>query len=273
VPCVLTLGSSSANYGIKVDNQGSIVASGCPVFSDSPANPSIYLNSGTISGTAIGAVGTISQSNSGSNSMTPSTGQSNQAATLDPDRNMTPPSPGSCVAQQPYTTYGNWHLSPGTYCNGLTIGGNGSTDIFDPGVYIVTNGNLTFTNANITQAANVTFVLEGSTPGNLVWTNNSSSVAITAPTTGTTAGITFWLVCNSNGQTISIQGGGTLQVSGTIYAPCASADIGNNSTTLQPPSGSGLSFIASQIYAHGSGALKTSSSGSGNSSTTMRLTN
>jgi Flp pilus assembly protein TadG len=271
-PCLETLGSSAAAFGIKVDNAGSIIATGCSIFSDSPANPSIYLNSGTISATAIGAVGTVSKSNSGSNNMTP-TPQSNQTAAGDPDAGKVAPTPGSCVTQQDYTAYGTWDLQPGTYCNGLTVGGNGSTVAFEPGIYIITNGNLTFTNANVTKAANVTFVLAGATPGNLVWTNNSSSVDITAPTTGTTAGFAFWLVCNSSSQSISIQGGGTMSVSGIIYAPCASADIGNNSTTLQPPSGGGLNLIASQIYAHGSGTLKLAPVTSGSSSTTMHLTN
>ncbi len=270
-PCVLTLGSSAANYGIKVDNQGSIVASGCPVFSNSPANPSIYLNSGTISGTAIGAVGTVSKSNSGSNSMTPSPGQSNQVAALDPDRNMTPPTPGSCVAQKPYTTNGNWHLSAGTYCNGLTIGGNGSTDTFDPGVYIITNGDLVFNDANITQAANVTFVLGGSNPGSFIWENNSSTVPFTP--NATMNGITFWLVCNSNSQAVTIQQGGTFQVSGAIYAPCAAATIRDNGTAVQPPSGAALSFISSSLYVWGSGSLKTSNGGSGSASMAMRLSN
>jgi hypothetical protein len=85
--------------------------------------------------------------------------------------------------------------------------------------------------------------------------------------------MTVWLVCNSNtsGQSISIQGGGKMQVGGTIYAPCASADIGNNATALQPPSGGSLSFIASQLYVHGSGSLSTASSPS--TPAAMRLTN
>jgi hypothetical protein len=270
--CVLALGGSGT--GIQVDNQGSITATGCGLFSDSVSNPAIYLNSGTLSGSSIAAVGTVSKSNSGSNSMTPSAGQSGQSTVTDPNASKTAPTPGACNPTNSFTSYGTYNFSPATFCNGLTIGGNGSTDSFAPGVYIINNGNLTFNNANIVLASGVTFVLTGTSPGSLYWQNNSSAVAITAPNSGTTAGIAFWLVCNSAGsQTVSIQNGGTIQVSGAIYAPCASTNIGN-ATKVQPPSGGTLSFISSSIYVHGSAALTTAaSSGSSSSSTTMRLTN
>ena len=45
--CLLTLGKTGTD--ITVDNLGNIVANGCPIFSNSTGNPSIYLNSGTLS--------------------------------------------------------------------------------------------------------------------------------------------------------------------------------------------------------------------------------
>jgi hypothetical protein len=117
--------------------------------------------------------------------MTPSATLSGQSAVADPYASKTAPTPGTCNATNTFTFYGTYSFSPATLCNGLTIGGNGSTASFAPGVYIVNNGNLTFTNANITQATGVTFVLTGTSPGSLYWQNNSSSAALTAPSNGT----------------------------------------------------------------------------------------
>jgi hypothetical protein len=279
-PCVLTLGPTGV--GIQVDNMGVVTATKCSIFSKSSGAPSIYLNSGTISGTAVAATGTVAQSNSGSNSMTPTTPTSNSTTTYnDPLAAQATPSPtsvpasgtsncplsGSTASNNNYTAWKASAYAFDAQANGgscvfngaTTIGGNGSTDSFTPGVYYVVNGNLTFNNAALTVASGVSFVMTGSNPGNFSWTNYSNtSTAITAPTTGPTAGVAIWQGCNSapGSQTASFQGGSTLSVSGTIYMPCSKVDVGNNAQVNAQP-GQPFNIEAYSIYAHGSGGIRT----------------
>ena len=265
--CVLTVGTTGT--GIQVDNMGTVNAVGCPVFSNSSGTPSIYLNSGTLKGSSIGAVGTITQSNSGSNSMSPSISNTNphSTAAADPETGVTAPvAPSQCDATNAnLTSYGQYrftpHGSPAAYvfCGNTTIGGNGSTDTFDPGIYYVVNGNLTFNNATLpSQPTGVSFVMTGNTPGSFSWTNysNTKFPLFTGPTTGPTAGVGFWMACNGSGQTASFQGGSTLPVSGLMYMPCASVDVGNNAQ-VGAAYGMPFSIVAKSIYAHGSGGLVT----------------
>lgn len=267
-PCVLTLGATGV--GIRVDNMGTVTAASCAIGSNSAGTPSIYLDSGTIGATTLSAVGTVAKSNSGSNSMTPANPTSNASASADPNAAKTIPAPGACnVTNGTYTAYKSTPYafapsgSTGAYvfCGNTTIGGNASTQTFAPGIYYVVDGNLTFNNAAVTTASGVSFVLTGNNPGNLSWTNYSNtSTQITAPTTGPTAGIAIWQKCKSGGQTASFQGGSTLLVSGAMYMPCSSVDVGNNAQ-LSAPANQSFSLIALSLYAHGSGAIRTAATG------------
>jgi Flp pilus assembly protein TadG len=278
-PCVLAT-SKTATDAIQVDNEGSIVATGCPVFSDSNAGTSIYLNSGTIKGSSIGAVGGVVTSNSGSNVMSPSPGTSNAPSESDPLSYLTVPSyTNSCTAAntnvndtsnnngQPYV------LKPGQYCGTMTVGGNGSTDQFQPGTYVIVNGSLVFNNADVTLASGVTFVLTGSSPGSFQWTNYSNTTAMTAPTSGALAGILVWQTCSSSGSDSenTFNGGGTLQVSGSIYTPCGELNL-NNNAKLTAASNSYFGVVAQTIYATGSASLATSTASGATAPSTTSYT-
>jgi hypothetical protein len=277
--CVLALGKGNPTNAIQIDNQGSIVATGCPIFSDSAAGlgmasgQSIYLNSGTLEGSSIGAAGLIAKSNSGSNVMksgsplTNTAGSSYQTSEADPFSSITLPSAGStCNSTTNYTAYpqgGSYTLNPTTWCGNVTIGGNGTTDTLNPGTYFVVNGSLTFNNASITLASGVTFVLTGSSPGSFNWTNYSNTTTMTAPSSGTLSGILVYQGCTSSGTAPAntFNGGGTLQVSGDIYAPCGALNL-NNNAQLKATSANNFGVIANTIYATGSAGLSTNTSGS-----------
>lgn len=267
--CVLALGTTG--NAILVDNQGTLSATGCVV-----SKASIYLNSGTITADSLVAAGTISQSNSGSNTLSANSQTANASSTpADPYASKTAPSAGSCTTHPDYTAYGTYTANPGTWCGNQVIGGNSSTITFNPGVYVINNGDLTFNNASITSAAGVTFVLTGTSPGNFSWTNYSNTTfAISAPTSGSTAGIAVWQGCNSGGsQTTSFQGGSTLNLSGSVYAPCSATDIGNYAQ-IAPPLNGTMNFISKSVYVHGSAALRASGTavGGGGGGTVAVLT-
>lgn len=258
--CVLAL-STTASPAIAVNNMGSITASGCPIFSNSSSNQAIYLNSGTLAASSIGAVGNVAESNSGSNTMT-GTQTDGAAAETNPLGAMTAPAPGACS----YTnaSFTAWQATPyaftqsaNVFCGNTTIGGNASTDTFAPGVYYVVNGNLTFNNASITQASGVSFVLTGSNPGSFAWTNYSSTATtITAPTTGPTAGIAVWQTCPASGSApaSTMNGGSTLALGGAFYAPCGALNISNDAK-LSAASGNAMGVVVGSMQVSGSGAI------------------
>lgn len=275
--CVLAL-SASASPGIKVDNMGNITATGCGIFADSTAGQAIYLNSGKISGLTVGAAGGVVTSNSGSNTLSPSPGTSYASAQSDPLASLKAPTPGACS----YTN-GNFSAYQSTpyqftqtknvFCGNTTIGGNSTTDTFEAGIYYVVNGNLTFNNATITQAQGVTFVLTGSAPGALSWTNYSNTTTtMTAPTAGATAGILVWQTCSASGSagTSTFAGGSTLQISGSIYAPCGEVDMSNNAKIV-PGAGASASLIASKIWLTGSAQFSASAGPSASAAAQVSL--
>ena len=271
--CVLALNTSAAD-AIDVNNMGSIRATGCGIVADSNSSSAIYLNSGTISGQEVAAVGEFSKSNSGSNTVSPANPTDGASAVANPYGSLTPPVAGACD----YTnaSFTAWQATPysftqakNVFCGNTTIGGNSTTDTFAPGVYYVVNGNLVFNNADITQAQGVTFVLSGSSPGSFQWTNYSNTYQLSAPTSGATAGILVWQECPTSGSAPAntMAGGSTLQVSGAFYAPCGALQMSNNAQ-LATASGGSMSVIVNTISAVGSAGIAAASStgGSGGAS-------
>lgn len=278
--CVLAL-NPSASDAIDANNMGVIKATGCGIFADSSASDAIYLNSGTIDGETVAAVGDFAESNSGSNTL-PVTPTDGAAAKPDPFAALTPPSASGCDFPSG-TSFTAWKSTPyafspanhtNVFCGNTTIGGNGSTDTFAPGVYYVIDGNLIFNNATITQASGVSFVLTGSSPGALQWTNYSNTnTNMTAPSSGPTAGILFWQECGSGGTspTNTMAGGSSLVVSGAFYAPCGKLSMSNNAQ-FDTASGGAMSVIANTIEAVGSAGISAAGVSTGNAAGKPRLT-
>lgn len=265
--CIVAL-NPTASEAIRADNMGVLNSIGCPIASNSNASNAVYLNSGTISGSSVSAVGGIVVSNSGSNTFSPSPGISGAAAAADPFSTMTAPTPGACSYNNAsftawQSTAYSFTQSANVFCGNTTIGGNSTTDTFAPGIYYFVNGNVTFNNANITLASGVTFVVTstpGNNPGALSWTNYSNTINISAPTTGPTAGVAIWQTCPSGGGSApanTMAGGSTLDISGAFYAPCGALNLSNN-VQMDTASGGWMKVIASTIYASGSAGINAS---------------
>ena len=273
--CVVTLGTTGTD--ITVDNAGSLAATNCPIASDSTANPSIYLNSGSITATAVVAAGTIVQSNSGSNTLVPSPGTQNAGATADPVGLTTPTAPGTCNAtngsytsSDPNTKIFTPTGSPPTYtfCGNTSFQGNGAAATFNPGTYFFT-GDLTFANQDLAAATGVSFILTGTyagSSGSFSWTDYSGTFAMTPATTGPAAAakIGIWQGCNNSGsQTTTFNGGSTLSISGFLYAPCSDLTANNNAKLTANGS---FSVVAKTLHVSGSAAISTAPGSSGSAS-------
>jgi Flp pilus assembly protein TadG len=90
--------------------------------------------------------------------------------------------------------------------------------ILNPGVYIINNGN--FTSSYPITGTDVTIVLTGTTNG--VFTIDAgATLNLSAPTTGTTAGIVFWAATEPSAGALldAFNGGSNNTITGAVYSP------------------------------------------------------
>ena len=153
----------------------------------------MYLNGAiTFKGTASVAGGYSATGAITWNPSPPSTGASTKT---DPLSYIPAPSVGSCAFTNYTVTgaYSNLHLSPGVYCNGISVNGAGNI-IFDAGTYILIGGGLKISGATSFSGTGVTFFDTqggGYTYGGISISGASNST-LTAPTAGSLAEILFY---------------------------------------------------------------------------------
>lgn len=225
--CMFSLDPSSSG-AFSVSN-GSTVTSGCGIAVKSGSS-----SAGTIVGgstvTAPSVDGNFQYSNGGSSnpvaSQAPWTGS-------DPYGSVPAPAVGACDYTNYSPGWGNFTLSPGVYCGGITIN-NGATAFFNPGVYIINGGNLSL-NASTVSGNNVMFYLTGtsSTYGS-VNIANGENVSFSAPATGTYTGVLFFQD-RLNPVTAYFAGGVNLKVSGGFYFPKARISFSNGAASVGYP--------------------------------------
>lgn len=128
-------------------------------------------------------------------------------------------------------------LNPGTYCGGIDVGNN--TVILSAGNYILVGGGLTTQSAN--SAISGTHVMIYNTfgltdhggqslPYSPINLNATSTVSLTAPDSGTYAGILFFEDRNAPASFDSYGGGSTAVYQGVIYALHAAVTMYGNSS-------------------------------------------
>ncbi len=218
------------------------VATGCGMLDNSSSGSALYADGNiTVTGTQIGIVGSDSLVGNISINPTPVTGIAVQS---DPLASLTAPSVGSCTWPNGYsqTTNNTVNLTQGVYCGNATtpaINLTGNTvATFSAGTYIINGGGINVAgNAAIT-GSNVFFYVTGtsSTYKGVTITGNSAQ-SLTAPTSGTYAGILFFQDRTITGTTASNNPnsfiGNTSSVyTGALYFPTTSVTyVGNTSAT------------------------------------------
>ena len=164
----------------------------------------------------------------------------------DPYAGVAVPTPGACTGPPTYASYdssngytGHYVISPGTYCSGFSAF-NGVTVTMNPGVYIIKGGVFSVQGgATLLATGGVTIVLTGSGL-NYATANLSSGITVnlTAPTTGSTAGLAIMQDRNApHGVWNYVAGGANLNVTGAIYFPSQNVSLSsgasNNSNCTQ----------------------------------------
>ena len=220
--CVLALESTS-NTGITMQGSATVDL-GCGMATNSQGTSAVTAGGGSsVDASPIAAVGGIPAS---SNYVTGTVLQPNSMAQADPFITLPTPVVPSCSGQlnvAPNNTR-NINNSGGVSCyRGMDLKG---TVNFDPGIYYIDGDTLSFgAQANVT-GTNVVFILTSSTAASdptsvaTLNMNGGAHVNLTAPSTGTYAGILFYQDRRaSSAYSNFITGDSTSLIQGAIYFP------------------------------------------------------
>ncbi|HEV3158347.1 MAG TPA: pilus assembly protein TadG-related protein, partial [Candidatus Baltobacteraceae bacterium] len=234
--CIYALATS----GNSVDINGSTVNIGnCGIASDGNS----LINGSTVTAGSITYVGSSTVNGSTVN-VTPE----QTIAFSDPCMTVagcaslttTAPTSGGCAAQSTFSGGSGVTIQPGTYCAILKV--NGVTNVtFASGTYVLEHGLLINGCTNVS-GSNVTFYNEAGT----ITINGVAApgIVLTAPTTGSTAGVLFYQVA-SDAQGFTYNGTNGSGLAGMLYFPTAAM-------TLNGSLSSWLLTVGSTITINGS---------------------
>lgn len=237
--CLITLNTQNTNRSLWVRDWSNAQMPNCEVSVNSTHNKAL---------TVVGATTTLNAKKisivggydiDGTVTPLPITGA---PTVLDPLAAYVPPAPGACTftSQQIYTT--SQTINPGVYCGGILIR-NTVTINFNPGVYYLVGGGLTTASNATLNGAGVTFIntfkdhylydpidIGGSGAG-------AATITLSAPTSGTTAGILFYNDPASKNKISKIgwpsAGGNKLMnLTGLLYFPSTQLNFNSGSATV-----------------------------------------
>jgi hypothetical protein len=240
---ILLLDKTAAS-GLYVVGSASLTATGggIQVNSNAAAVPytssAFYLTQGTVTAPSITVVGTtwVQPYGGGVVSPTPSAG----SVVMDPLANASPPiSAPSLSAAQALGTYTNYStgngntytMNPGYYSGGVNIGA--STVTMKSGTYYLAGGNFYVANNATVTGTGVTIYLSPTAITNnatypesnaAVSVQSASSVTLSAPASGTYAGLLFY-VDPANSAAVQFGNNPQLNLTGTLYAPSSQVDV------------------------------------------------
>ncbi len=254
--CIYALDQTAAN-ALYIDGAVILNAPSCGVVVDSSSSTALkFSGSGSFTAKYFDVVGGYSTSGSVTFSPTPTTGSAYQG---DPLTFLVPPTSTACTYTNFKVTTGSSTLTPGTYCNGITI--SGATNVtFNPGTYILMGGGLNVTGSSILKGSGVTFFVTQGLGYSYGPVSISSSVVATlsAPTSGSYYGILFYQDrgIGTGKAANTVTGASSSSLNGVLYFPTtALAFVG------AVAGGNCLILVADTITLTGAAAIGNSCSG------------
>jgi hypothetical protein len=219
--CLLQLDNAASN-AFNMNNGVMANLTSCGVAVDSKSATALSIVGGSIlTAPNVSVAGGASINNGGA--INPSTAlKTGQPNVADPYASVAAPTVSGCAAGTSKNYgWGNWTLSPGVYCNGISFN-NGATATMNPGVYIIDKGVFDVEGGAHLTGTGVTIFLTSSTASSYatVTIGNGATVVLTAPTSGATAGMVFFgdrRAPASNTNTFT--GGVAINVTGALYFP------------------------------------------------------
>ena len=259
--CVLALGSSNQSGALKVSGAtNSVVMSGCTMATNSTNNNAVKNQTGTMSADCIYSAGGVQ----GTPTTTACSGvKTNQPTVTDPyEEAVTKPTDSdfeNCDSDGGnFSLSGNGAtatISAAVYCS-ITMSANNGTLTMTSGTYYIDGGDFRVSSGGTVDASGVVVVFGDSDDddndcGGLT-ISGSSSVNITAPTSGNFVGIAFYRSssCDANDD-FKFTGSTASAIEGIIYNP--SGDV--KMTGSGAISGNCLQIIGDTVEFKGTGTL------------------
>lgn len=210
--CILSLDPAQSK-SINVIDSASVQANGCAAHSNSVDKTGLYVaakaNFSTASSCSSGGFG----ASASSFSPAPTT---DCPPFVDPLADRPQPLVGNCDHNALVIKGKEMTLQPGVYCNGLTIDIEAIVHL-DPGVYIINGGLLLTRNDGKLIGEGVTIYFTGK-DGRLLL-DGTTTVSLSAPETGPTAGILLMQDRNMAYTDFEISAMSATELLGTIYLP------------------------------------------------------
>lgn len=229
--CILALNPNASN-ALYFQGNTHINLKNCTGASNSGEQTSIHLSgSGDVHAFSLYSAGNIDQS--GSSSLTVDEPSVTYGTPInDPYSGLNVPSYSGCNYNN-YNTNSSGHIDPGVYCNGMRFRSHANI-VMNPGIYIIDRGDFDANAGATITGTGVTIILTSSTGSNYANVNiaGGANMTLTAPTSGTFAGVLFFQdrdappALNKN----KLLGGSSTTFTGALYFPSQEVQFsGNNS--------------------------------------------
>ena len=251
-PAILLL-DPSMKASINVTGNGGVTATGGSIVIDSNnSQAGVITSAGNVTAPNINFTGSYTTTGSGGFIGWVKSGV---ASTPDPLSSLATPDTTSMTVQSSskyqIAASGNYTLQPGIYKGGIAISAPGPGLItLAPGIYYMQGGGFSNSGSiNMTGTGVVIYNAPASTSDQVKLTG-SGSLTLSPPTSGTYKGISIFQDRTSTA-VVALTGGGSMNVSGTIYAAKAEIDLtGNGGTNV-----AGSQIIANNMKVTGNGPV------------------
>jgi Flp pilus assembly protein TadG len=222
--CMLALETNSTN-AIQMLQNAHLQATGCGVFSNSK-NPNgiVIQDAATMDAATICSSGGV-KNKGGSTTVAVTT---DCPPLADPLAGHIAPAVGGCNFVNTKYSSGNVVLKPGVYCGGIELADTVKAK-FDPGTYILKDGEFIVKDTAKVDGTDVSFYFDGKK--SLLRFTDAASISLSGAETGDMAGILFFNdSLPGNGRTHIISATNAKTLTGTIYLPNSTLKIDPNSS-------------------------------------------
>lgn len=192
------------------------------------------------------------------------------AEVVDPLASLAAPAPpATTFAAVNVSGNGTLTLQPGKYVGGIKISGNRNVTL-QSGVYYLQGGGLSVSgNASLT-GTGVMIYNAPSTSSDVITLSGNASVILSAPTSGTYAGVVIYQNRTST-NAVTISGNGGLSLTGTLYAAGATVNLSGNAPLAF--AGASGKLIAAKLSVTGNGSLTVNPTGGSGGSGSLVIAN
>ncbi|MDE2165946.1 MAG: pilus assembly protein [Alphaproteobacteria bacterium] len=264
--CILALNASASKAASLSGGSTNLTLNNCGIAVNSASSDGLDLSGGSwITGQTV-TLGGTAYGTSGSSYVIASDGIKYNQTVADPYSGRSIPSHWWWCDHWNYSTGSSRTLNPGVYCGGITTNGSSTVVTLNPGTYFLDAGDLKIAGSSTIKGTDVTIILTTNGWPNSIGTiqvSGGSGLQISAPATGSTAGIALWVDSRAPlDANNAISGGSGVEVTGAIYAPSQLVNYSGGSS-----SGSSCTqLIADKIQFSGGSNFGNSCAGTGVSS-------